>query len=109
MEEFQWEVAPDMVVNVSPKVKVVKFGDGYEQRQKSGINHDLRTYNVTIKVKREDEFFIDEFLSRHGAVNKFLWRQPHTHKLIAVVCRNWNISVSNIITTITATFEEVVA
>lgn len=109
MEEFHWNVSPDMVVNVEPKTRVVKFGDGYEQRQQNGINNDLRSYSVTLKVKRDEEFMIDDFLSRHGAVKAFLWRQPHSHKLTPVVCRGWNISVSNIITTITATFEEVVA
>lgn len=109
MEEFHWHVSPDMVVNVEPKTKTVKFGDGYEQRQQNGINNDLRRYNITIKVKRDEEFMIDDFLSRHGAVKTFLWRQPHSHKVTSVVCRSWSISVSNIITTISAVFEAVVA
>ena len=50
METFNWDVAPNMSVKANPRVKTIKFGDGYEQRIKDGINNDLRTYNVTLNA-----------------------------------------------------------
>lgn len=109
MEEFHWCVAPNMSVKVEPKVKTIKFGDGYEQRIKDGINNNLRSYSVTLKLARDEAYLIDEFLSRHGGVKVFLWREPNTHRLIKVKCGSWSLNVTNFVTTITTTFEEVVA
>lgn len=109
METFHWQVAPNMSEKAEPKIKIVKFGDGYEQRIKDGINNDLRSYNVTLKVAREDAHHINDFLTRHGGLYAFKWREANTNRLITVKCSSWTSNVMNTVTTITATFEEVVA
>ena len=109
METFHWQVAPNMSEKAEPKIKTVKFGDGYEQRSKDGINNDLRSYSVTLKVAREDAHHINDFLTRHGGLHVFKWREPNSHRLITVKCPSWTSNVMNTVTTITATFEEVVA
>ena len=109
METFNWDVAPNMSVKANPRVKTIKFGDGYEQRIKDGINNDLRTYNVTLSVARDDGLVIDAFLTRQGGVHAFKWREPKTHKLITVKCPSWSTNDKHTTMSITATFEEVVA
>lgn len=109
MEQFYWQVMPNMTERAQPRVKTIKFGDGYEQRQQDGLNSDLRTYDVTIKVPRQESKFIDLFLTKHKGVKAFLWREPNRHRLITIKCSSWSTAVENTVTTITATFEEVVA
>lgn len=109
METFHWQVAPNMSEKAEPKIKIVKFGDGYEQRCKDGINNDLRSYSVTLKVAREDAQHINDFFTRHGGLHAFKWIESNSHRLITVKCPTWTSNVMNTVTTITATFEEVVA
>ena len=109
MEIFNWQVAPNMTEKAEPKIKTVKLGDGYEQRSKDGINNDLRSYNVTLKVARDDAQHINDFLTKQGGLHAFKWIEPNSHRLITVKCPSWTSNVMNTVTTITATFEEVVA
>ena len=109
METFHWRPQNSSTTSVSPKVRVIKFGDGYEQRIQDGINNDLRSYNVTFVGLFDDITLIDEFLTRQGGVHSFKWCEPNTHKTIKVVCRSWSSTSNGAAKTITATFEEVVA
>jgi phage-related protein len=90
METFHWRPQNSLTSSVSPKLKVIKFGNGYEQRIKDGINNDLCSYNVTFVWLSEDISLIDDFLSRHNAIKAFLWREPNSHKTIKN--RNWHSS-----------------
>ena len=109
METFHWRPQNSSTASVSPKVRVIKFGDGYEQRIQDGINNNLRSYNVTFIGLFEDMTLIDEFLNRQGGIHSFLWREPNTNKTITVVCRSWSSTPNGAVKTISATFEEVVA
>lgn len=109
METFHWRPQNSSTASISPKVKAIKFGDGYEQRIKDGINNDLRSYSVTFVGLTENIDLIDDFLIRHNAVKAFLWREPNRNRLITVVCRSWNSTPNGAVKTISATFEEVVA
>jgi Phage-related protein len=108
METFSWELAPGLTVKAEPRVKLIKFGDGYEQRVRDGINNDLRLYDVSLNVPRDDAAMIDDFLTRHGGVHAFKWREPNTNRLITVKCPSWSTNVKNTSVSITTTFEEVV-
>lgn len=109
METFNWDVASGADEKAKPLVNVVELGDGYKERQPRGINNDLRTYSVTLTVPIDDAPPIDSFLTRHGAVKAFLWKEPNRNRLISVVCSSWSSKVMRAAKTITATFEEVVA
>ncbi|MBJ5464119.1 phage tail protein, partial [Salmonella enterica subsp. enterica serovar Derby] len=49
MKTFHWKVDPDMGVDSEPQVSVVRFGDGYEQRQVKGINPLMDKYSLTFR------------------------------------------------------------
>lgn len=109
METFNWRPQNCFNVSVAPKVRVIKFGDSYEQRQQDGMNNDLRSYSVTFVGLTEEINLIEDFLTRHNAVKAFLWRETNRNKLITVVCRSWNSTPNGAAKTISATSEEVVA
>ncbi|EAA7762230.1 phage tail protein, partial [Salmonella enterica] len=77
MKTFHWKVDPDMGVDSEPQVAVVKFGDGYEQRRVTGLNSNLKKYSVTIRTKRQDAGYLEDFLSEHNGVKAFLWTPPY--------------------------------
>lgn len=109
METFNWPVLPDMQVSVEPKVHVVKFGDGYEQRAPVGINNNLKAYDVTIRVNRQDAPELEDFFSRHGGVKAFGWIPPYEYLPIKVVCRKWSVRIGMLRVIFTAQFEQVVS
>lgn len=108
MKTFHWKVDPDMGVDSEPQVSVVRFGDGYEQRRVTGLNSNLKKYSVTIRTKRQDAGYLEDFLSEHGGVKAFLWTPPYGYRQIKVVCRKWSVKVGLLKETFTATFEQVV-
>ncbi|WP_347254389.1 phage tail protein [Leminorella grimontii] len=109
METFNWVPVPGMSVQAEPDVRVVKFGDGYEQRQKKGINNKLLKYSVTFRVPRAEAWLLDEFLARHGGVAAFLWTPPYRYKQSRFVCRKWTSNIRSTVTEISCEFEEVMA
>ncbi|WP_173861014.1 phage tail protein [Escherichia coli] len=64
METFHWKVRPDMNVVSEPKVVTVKLGDGYEQRRAAGLNNQLSTYSVTIRVRKCDHPSLKAFCNQ---------------------------------------------
>ncbi|MGS3891704.1 phage tail protein, partial [Escherichia coli] len=82
METFHWKVRPDMNVVSEPKVVTVKLGDGYEQRRAAGLNNQLSTYSVTIRVRKCEHPSLKAFLERHGGVRAFQWTPPYDWKLM---------------------------
>ncbi|OHK75112.1 phage tail protein, partial [Salmonella enterica] len=91
MKTFHWKVDPDMGGDSEPQVAVVKFGDGYEQRRVTGLNSNLKKYSVTIRTKRQDAGYLEDFLSEHNGVKAFLWTPPYGYRQIKVVCRKWSV------------------
>ncbi|EAO8184601.1 phage tail protein, partial [Salmonella enterica] len=50
MRTFAWVPRPGMGIKTKPSVRVVKFGDGYEQRSQGGLNSQLRSFTPTFRV-----------------------------------------------------------
>ncbi|EBG0211809.1 phage tail protein [Salmonella enterica subsp. enterica serovar Louisiana] len=108
METFHWPVCPEMEVTSAPRTITVKLGDGYEQRRMAGLNTDLKKFDVTLRVKRQDALALEAFLIRHRGVTAFLWTAPYQYKTLRVVCRKWKSRVGGLRVVFTATFEQVV-
>ncbi|WP_409372376.1 phage tail protein [Providencia alcalifaciens] len=71
MQTFDWKVASPMVVNSAPRVRRVQFGEGYEQRVADGVNCDLKKYEVTVKVSRDEGKRLETFFAKHGGWRAF--------------------------------------
>lgn len=108
METFTWKVKPGMNIESEPRVRSVRFGDGYEQRRPDGFNTNLEKYSVTLSPKNAEAQVVRAFLEKHAGVTAFFWKPPHQTHMITVLCRKWSFSVGALRTEITAEFEEMI-
>lgn len=109
MKTFTWTPEESLQVSVKPKVKVVSFGDGYEQRSPDGINTQLRNYSLQFSGSPADVSSIDQFLAEHGGALAFSWLPPGTLKSALFKCEEWNLNINGYWNSLSATFQEVVA
>ncbi|MEQ1969112.1 phage tail protein [Xenorhabdus nematophila] len=107
--EFKWRPQDNYEVTHEPRVKVIKFGDGYEQRIKDGINNQLKRYQLNFIEKMETGKAIDEFLRARGAVESFTWLTSDDNQLRTFVCRSWTVNRQRVMWSVSCLFEEVVA
>ena len=87
-------VIPDkgMTRNAQQKTRVIKFGDGYEQRIADGINNLKQTMSVNFATRPKAE--IDDivaFFESLGGVTKFRMTIDDSNgaETIKVVCKSW--------------------
>lgn len=74
------------------RLRVAKFGDGYEQRSLAGINALGREWKVTWSIRPrgmlED---MDAYLTATGA-HSFVWLEPGFGEQVTVFCDEWSIN-----------------
>lgn len=94
---------------IKPRVRSVRFGDGYEQRQADGINTQAQVWSLTFANRTDSEASaIDTFLANQGGVYAFTWTPPDAVSSVKVLCREWQKTMNRYnLNTITATFEQV--
>lgn len=105
-------------IHRTPKVRVARFGDGYEQRAAYGINNNRQRWNLTFDKKKgnldptaaaTEIESIDAFLVSRGGAEAFNWIPPGQTSALKFVCRQHSRRLDNyvVVQSITATFEEV--
>ena len=103
-------VLPDngLSYEVKPTVRAVKYGDGYEQRQASGINTKPKKWNLKFSVRTDAETSeITSFLDARGGVESFDWSDPYG-TAGKYVCRSWSVTKDRYnLNTVVAVFEQV--
>ena len=108
MDEFIW--IPDWNAQGSYKedISKVRFGDGYVQRQKKGINTTMMTWSLTFNSRSEAESdAIMEFLREREGVVAFTWTPPGEDQF-KWTCESYSRNVVGAgISNISATFERV--
>ena len=79
----------------TPAVKVVKMGDGYEQRLTYGLNQNLKEYAVSFKnLPETDADTIETFLDARAADNaSFAWTPPGESSSSKFVCIHWTKTI----------------
>ena len=109
---FFW--VPDYGTSVSsePKVEVIQFGDGYEQRAPQNISADLLKVDVSFDNRDEKEVTaMAHFLHTRGAKDAFAFTPPSPYgSMKKFVCRSWDVNMNfhnNF--SLKASFEEVVS
>jgi phage-related protein len=100
-------------LEMTPRVYLASFGDGYEQRARRGLNHKLQKWSVTYDLKQRvlAEAVYDFFDSLDG-VETFQWVPPGESQARLFVARSYKKSLpygDRFAQTITTTFEEVPA
>lgn len=92
-----------------PRVRKITLGDGYSQRQASGLNTNPQRWNLRFSFREKTEAdAIDDFLEARGAVEAFDWTPPGSTTSIRVVCEAWSVvTEKHNRYVITATFDQV--
>lgn len=101
---FIWAPSYSSNVEVTPAVKRIQFGGGYEQRVEDGINNILLQINLKFDQRDINEATaIIHFLTKRRGVESFLYTPaPPYNTQGRYVCRSWshvsdfynNISIS---------------
>jgi phage-related protein len=108
---FFWVPDYGAAVQSEPKVEVIQFGDGYEQRTAQNISANLIKLSLSFQQRDEKEATaIAHFLNTRGAKEAFAFTPPSPYGSIKkFVCRSWDVKMTfqnNY--GIDCTFEEVV-
>lgn len=92
-----------------PAVRVVKFGDGYEQRLAYGVNTQPKVWELRWSASSNSNAdAIEAFFEARGAVESFDWTPLQEATAYKFVCRQWQREHQYAdINIITATFEQV--
>ena len=92
-----------------PKIRRVKFGDGYEQRVSFGLNQNPKIWSLTFMVDDTDASTIEDFLdarAEDGA--SFDWTPPNENTSRKWVCMEWSRQIiGEDFNQITTNFEQV--
>lgn len=73
-----------------PKVRTVKFGDGYEQRLTYGLNQNPKEWTLTFDVTDADATIIEAFLDARAVDGaSFTWTPPDTTTAYTWICQAW--------------------
>jgi phage-related protein len=93
---------------VKPNVRVANYGDGYEQRQTTGINAMPKKWNLKFSVRTDSEAsYITSFLTTQASVQSFDWTDPYGYAG-KYVCRSWSSTKDRYnLNTVVAVFEQV--
>ena len=93
----------DFQRNMIPAVKTAKFGDGYEQRGRKGINNIEQTFAMQFKNRdKADADDIVKFFDDKAGVTSFIFTYPDINSStndsdgnavtsIRVVCLTWSV------------------
>jgi phage-related protein len=91
-----------------PRLVTAKYGDGYEQRSKSGDINALQTWQLVFNDRDWNELLaIDNFLKGLHGVDAFVWDSPQPFGQGWFICKKWNYTWNDgVVVGINATFEE---
>lgn len=95
MATFSYIPDFDAVESQRPIVRRAKFGDGYEQRIRFGLNTDPREWRLTFDNRTDTERDnILSFLEARGGVESFDWTSP-LGSVGKYVCDEWQTTLKN--------------
>lgn len=83
-DDYQWDE--------EPRVRMAKFGDGYEQRSPDGLNTRPRSLSLSWPnlSTTQKNTLVDFVRARNGA-QAFFWTPPGEGSAIKIKCPKWTI------------------
>jgi|TARA_R100001463_G_scaffold92318_1_gene147073 phage-related protein len=93
-----------------PNVRNVRFGDGYSQRLRYGLNTDLKIWTLSWEnISETDADTIEAFLEARAGAEHFDWSPPDETTTYKWICQEWEKQMASAgLNTLTATFIQVV-
>jgi len=115
LPHFFWKPDFGIEYQIKPVTKIVKFGDGYEQRSKSGFDNVLLKLNLNFSNRNYKEYVaMMHFLRNRKGYRHFVFIPPPPYSTYNYsypkhwICRKWsNTLVFDENNMLEATFEEV--
>jgi len=107
---FLWTPSYSNSSSSNPKIKSMRFGNGYEQRIKDGFYNDLLIFNANFSDRTEKEATaIIHFLASREGVESFYYTPPAPYGILKkFICRGYNSTLKFLNNyDITVTLEEV--
>ncbi len=108
MATFTYTPDSGVSFEVKPTARVTQFGDGYQQRQASGINTQAKNWDLKFSLRSDAEAdAIEGFLSARAAIESFDWSDINgvSNKY---VCMSWQRTKDRYnLNTITCKFQQV--
>lgn len=75
-ETFTWKHKPGAEGAITLRVREVKFGDGYSQAVKDGINNVVQKWPLAFEGNLSEMQPIYDFLVRQAGATSFYWTPP---------------------------------
>jgi phage-related protein len=95
-------------VGVKPRIKLVRFGDGYNQRGADGINLFPQVWNLTFNNRSDTEIEALIETLKSAAGGSISWQPPGEAAPLNFMCLEWNRSFQGFNnTTVTCQLEQV--
>jgi phage-related protein len=93
--------------SLKPRLRVSRFGDGYDQRVPDGLNYMLESWSLNFSGKTKAQVLaIETFFTTHGGHTAFDWTTPDG-VLKKFVCQEWKTTPSHDLDwSISCTFEQ---
>ena len=95
--DFWWKPSYNAKINLKPRIKVNRFGNGYEQRVNDGINNNLMELTLNFDNRSEIEAVsILHFLNARNAQQAFIYNLPtiyaksNSNLNTEFVCPEWS-------------------
>lgn len=109
MATFTWTPEFGAQKSRKPRVKSIRFGDGYEQRVADGLNTNPEFWSLQFANRTKAEAdAIEAFLVEQNAVLSFDWTPPDASTSLKFICRDWTRTIQKAnLYTIVAVFEQV--
>ena len=107
---FIWTPAYNMSVNHEPRVKSIKFGDGYEQRVRDGVHNDLISVSLAFEGRdMRESTAILHFLESRSGKDFFFFTPPSPYNTRRkFVCRSFSSNIiSQGVLNVSASFDQV--
>jgi phage-related protein len=106
-QTFTWVPDREPQLNQTPKVTVVKFGDGYETRTSNGLNSNPQQWTLQFSMDNPTMAAILTFVQNAGGVQSFYWTDPVEGNTNLYVCRKWRATYKGGLTLMNFDFEQV--
>ncbi len=93
---FIWTPSYGFNIDTQPLVRVIRFGEGYEQRLKEGVNNALIKVDLSFEKRNlKESTAIIHFLTEREAAESFIFTTPEPYNIQKLfVARSWNMSQS---------------
>ena len=89
---WAWPTSYNTETDTIPRVKIARFGDGYEQRSPDGINNMPRQVQYVYDFKRETLIQVEAFLRFTAGTMAFYYTPPYSPRGLFVADQGWQIT-----------------